>query len=92
MRMMTNPVQRLPNVAFFYEARRLSAQNFQGRGATKHGENTDAAYFRFRQSVRDARGANGNPFGQPSAIFSNVQGGVGIFTVLSGTTALKILR
>ena len=52
---------------------------------------TDLAYFRFRQSVRDARGANGNPFAQPSAIYSNVQGGLGIFTVLSGTSATKIL-
>lgn len=53
---------------------------------------TDAAYYRFRQSVRDARGANGNPFSQPSAIFSTVQGGIGVFTVLSGTRATKILR
>ena len=65
---------------------------FPGDTVTATLYHTDAAYFRFRQSVRDARGANGNPFGQPSAIFSNVQGGVGIFTVLSGTTALKILR
>ena len=53
---------------------------------------TDRAYYRFRQSVRDARQANGNPFAQPSAIFSNVQGGVGIFTVLSGTQATKIVK
>ena len=65
---------------------------FPGDTVTATLYHTDAAYFRFRQSVRDARGANGNPFGQPSAIFSNVQGGIGIFTVLSGTTALKILR
>ena len=52
---------------------------------------TDLAYYRFRQSVRDARGANGNPFAQPSGIYSNVQGGVGIFTVLSGTMATKVL-
>ena len=52
----------------------------------------DLDYFRFRQSVRDARGANGNPFAQPSAIYSNVQGGVGIFTVLSGTRATKVVK
>lgn len=52
---------------------------------------TDLAYFQFRQSVRDARQANGNPFAQPSSIYSNVQGGVGIFTVLSGTMATKVL-
>ena len=53
---------------------------------------TDIAYYRFRQSVRDARGANGNPFAQPSAIYSNVQGGVGIFTVLSGTLKTKVVK
>ena len=52
----------------------------------------ERAFFRFRQSVRDARSANGNPFGNPSAIYGNVQGGVGIFTVLSGTTAQKIIK
>jgi hypothetical protein len=52
----------------------------------------DRSFFRFRQSTRDARNANGNPFAQPSAIYSNVQGGVGIFTVLSGTTATKVIR
>ncbi len=53
---------------------------------------TERALFRFRQSVRDARGANGNPFAQPSAIYGNVQGGIGIFTVLSGSYAQVILR
>lgn len=53
---------------------------------------TDRAFYRFRQSVRDARSANGNPFGQPSAIYSNVQGGVGIFSVLSYVRATRILR
>jgi hypothetical protein len=42
----------------------------------------DSLYFDFRQSVRDARNANGNPFSQPSAIHSTVQGGIGVFTVL----------
>ena len=51
----------------------------------------DESFYRFQQSVRDARNANGNPFGQPSAIFSNVQGGIGIFTVLSGTRATKVI-
>ena len=52
---------------------------------------TDNAYFLFRQSVRDARNANGNPFAQPAAIASNVRGGIGIFTVLSATRATKVL-
>lgn len=43
----------------------------------------DRPYFQFLQSVQDARNANGNPFGQPSAIKSTIEGGVGVFTVLS---------
>ncbi|SDY05346.1 DUF4249 domain-containing protein [Hymenobacter psychrophilus] len=43
----------------------------------------DRPYFQFLQSVQDARNANGNPFGQPSAIKNTVEGGLGVFTVLS---------
>ena len=64
---------------------------FPGDTVTATLYHTERAMFRFRQSVRDARGANGNPFAQPSAIYGNVQGGIGIFGVLSGTTAQKIL-
>ena len=53
---------------------------------------TDAAYYRFRESVRDARNANGNPFGQPSAVYSTVQGGIGVFTVLNYTRRRVILK
>ncbi|QNH61254.1 DUF4249 domain-containing protein [Hymenobacter sediminicola] len=52
----------------------------------------DQPYYLFRQSVRDARDANGNPFAQPSAIRSTVQGGVGVFTVLSYDRKQIILR
>lgn len=43
----------------------------------------DKSYYEFLKSLEDARGANGNPFAQPSAIKSNVSGGIGIFTGLS---------
>lgn len=43
----------------------------------------DRPYYLFRQSINDAQNANGNPFGQPSSIKSTVEGGVGVFTVLS---------
>lgn len=65
---------------------------FPGDTVTATLYHTERAMYRFRQSVRDARSANGNPFGQPSAIYGNVQGGVGIFAVLSGTRLTKILR
>jgi hypothetical protein len=43
----------------------------------------DKAYFDFLESVTSAIDANGNPFGQPSVIKSNINGGMGIFTGLS---------
>ncbi|HEX8426834.1 DUF4249 domain-containing protein [Hymenobacter sp.] len=43
----------------------------------------DRPYYLFRQSVNDARNANGNPFSQPSSIKSTVEGGIGVFTILS---------
>jgi hypothetical protein len=52
----------------------------------------DSLYFDFRQSARDARNANGNPFSQPSSIHSTVQGGVGIFTVLVSDQRTVILK
>ena len=64
---------------------------FPGDTVTSTLYHTERAFFRFRQSVRDARGANGNPFGQPSAIYGNVQGGIGIFAVLSGVRVTKVL-
>lgn len=41
------------------------------------------AFYRFLISIQAARDANGNPFGQPATIQSNVNGGLGIFTGLS---------
>ena len=52
----------------------------------------DSLYFAFRQSIRDARNANGNPFGQPSAIHSTVQGGIGAFTILVKDQKTLILK
>ncbi|TGE29576.1 DUF4249 domain-containing protein [Hymenobacter metallicola] len=43
----------------------------------------DQPYYRFLQSVSDAQNANGNPFAQPASVKSTVEGGVGVFTVLS---------
>lgn len=39
-------------------------------------------HFRFTESVDNAQSSNGNPFGQPANIISNVTGGIGIFTTL----------
>jgi hypothetical protein len=91
---------RRPEVDFFIEDRLVNGKPVvlgtryrfnQGDTITATLYHTEPAFFRFSQSVRDAREANGNPFGQPSAVYSNVQGGIGIFTVLSGTRATKVL-
>ncbi|GAA4004390.1 hypothetical protein GCM10022408_15200 [Hymenobacter fastidiosus] len=52
----------------------------------------DQPYYLFLQSVQDARNANGNPFAQPAAIRSTVQGGLGVFTVLSSDRRTVILK
>jgi hypothetical protein len=39
-------------------------------------------YYDFLSTMDDAQDANGNPFAQPIAVKSSVQGGVGIFTTL----------
>jgi hypothetical protein len=43
----------------------------------------DKAYYDFQESVQDAINSNGNPFGQPSVIKSNIEGGIGTFTGIS---------
>lgn len=40
-------------------------------------------YYNFLESVQNAIIANINPFSQPNAIISNINGGVGIFTALN---------
>ena len=42
----------------------------------------DKAYHDFLESAKDAAGANGNPFAQPSQVKSTVTGGIGVFTTL----------
>lgn len=43
----------------------------------------DRAFYDFQESVQSAVANNGNPFGQPGVIRSNIEGGIGIFTGLS---------
>lgn len=55
----------------------------------------DRAYFDFWESTFNAVNANGNPFGQPSAIISNLAGdanAVGIFTGLSYDRVMTIIQ
>lgn len=43
----------------------------------------DEAYYNFLETYNDAINSNGNPFAQPGAVLSNIDGGIGIFTALS---------
>jgi hypothetical protein len=52
----------------------------------------DRAYYDFWNSTFNAISANGNPFGQPSGIASNVSGGVGIFTGLSYDQVMTVVE
>ncbi len=97
----TNALLLEPEVDFNVEDRLLNGKpivlgtSFRfdaGDTVTSTLYHTEAAFYRFRESVRDARNANGNPFAQPSAVYGNVQGGIGIFTVLSRSRMTKILR
>lgn len=42
-------------------------------------------YHDFLRSVRNAQNANLSPFGQPAALQSNINGGIGIFTTIAET-------
>ncbi len=55
----------------------------------------DVAYYNFLQSIFNARASNGNPFGQPGAIISNLKGSagaIGIFTGLSYDRKTTVIR
>lgn len=46
----------------------------------------------FRESVSNAQSSNGNPFGQPANIISNVSGGLGVFTTVIYTEKKIVIR
>ncbi len=55
----------------------------------------DRAYFDFWESTFNAINSNGNPFGQPSSIISNMRGdagAIGIFTGLSYDRVMTVVK
>lgn len=46
----------------------------------------------FAESVNNAQSSNGNPFGQPANIISNLSGGIGIFTTLAYDEKKIVIR
>jgi hypothetical protein len=51
----------------------------------------DRAYFDFWESTFNAITSNGNPFGQPSSIISNVQGDAGAIGIFTGLSYDKVM-
>jgi Domain of unknown function (DUF4249) len=49
-------------------------------------------HYDFAESVSNAQSANGNPFGQPANILSNVSGGIGLFTTLNYDERVLIIQ
>jgi hypothetical protein len=46
----------------------------------------------FTESVNNAQASNGNPFGQPANIISNLNGGIGIFTTLTFSEKIIVIN
>lgn len=47
-----------------------------------------ADYARYQQSVEVQRASAGNPFVQPSRVFTNVEGGLGAFVGSAGASVV----
>lgn len=51
----------------------------------------DEAYYKFVESREALEASNGNPFGTPGVIVSNLEGGIGIFTGFTATRETFII-
>ncbi|MGK7395827.1 MAG: DUF4249 domain-containing protein [Candidatus Cyclobacteriaceae bacterium M3_2C_046] len=52
----------------------------------------EETYYDFYQSMEASKNANYNPFAQPTAIKSTIEGGIGVFTALSYDRKIVILK
>lgn len=53
---------------------------------------TDRAYFLYHQSLEQHEDTNGNPFAEPVLIYSNVRGGLGVFSAYNQVQATYMLN
>ncbi|WP_165903887.1 DUF4249 domain-containing protein [Hymenobacter gummosus] len=90
-----------PDVEYFPEDRLLDGQLVTLGTSYEFAQNDtlivslfhlDQPYYNFLRSINDAQSANGNPFGQPAAVQSTVQGGIGVFAILNYQRRLIIVR
>jgi hypothetical protein len=54
--------------------------------------NTDEHYYRYHQSLMNNYNTDGNPFAEPVLIYSNIEGGLGVFAAYNRTTAAMALK
>ncbi len=47
-------------------------------------QNTDEHYYNFHRAFRQANYSDGNPFAEPFPLYSNINGGLGIFAAFNG--------
>jgi hypothetical protein len=53
---------------------------------------TDEHYYRYHHSVRRARQSQDNPFAEPVLVYSNTEGGLGIFAAFTQTTSVVQIK
>lgn len=52
------------------------------REAILHVSNISESYYRYMKSVENGDGESGNPFAEPTTMYTNVEGGYGVFAAL----------
>lgn len=53
---------------------------------------TDEHYFLYHRSVRNASYSQDNPFAEPVLVYTNVEGGLGVFAAYNRTTQVVKLK
>jgi hypothetical protein len=54
--------------------------------------NTDEHYYRYHQSLNNNNNVDGNPFAEPVLIYSNMNGGLGVFAAYNRTNVSMLLE
>lgn len=53
---------------------------------------TDKAYYQYHQSILSQESTGGNPFAEPQRMYTNIQGGLGVFAAYNQIKAMKIIQ
>ncbi len=52
----------------------------------------DKNYYLYHKSIYDQQQSDGNPFAEPTLVYSNMTGGLGVFAAYSQVTASKVIE